>query len=57
LKCPEHSDSEEVTIKSLEEYYNSLEDLLKKMCKNIMKQRSKKLLKPEYADFTNLPAF
>jgi di/tripeptidase len=28
---PENNESEEVTIKSLEEYYNFLEDLLKNM--------------------------
>jgi hypothetical protein len=53
LKCPEQSEVRK--YQKPWEYYNSLEDLLKKICKNAMKQRSKKLLKPEYADLQIYP--
>jgi hypothetical protein len=57
IEMPENNaDSEEVTIKSLEEYYNSLEDLLKKYARTHNETEIKEITKtPEYADLQIYP--
>jgi hypothetical protein len=57
IEMPENnSESEEVTIKSLEEYYNSLEDLLNKYAKTHSETEIKEIPKtPEYADLQIYP--
>lgn len=57
IEMPENnSESEEVTIKSLEEYYNSLEDLLNKYAKTHSETENKEIPKtPEYADLQIYP--
>lgn len=58
IEMPENNaDSEEVTIKSLEEYYNSLADLLKKYAKTHDETEKKKInITPEYADLQIYPS-
>ncbi|WP_233592283.1 hypothetical protein [Flavobacterium sp. RSP15] len=57
IEMPENnSESEEVTIKSLEEYYNSLKDLLDKYAKTHSETEIKEIAKtPEYADLQIYP--
>jgi hypothetical protein len=57
IEMPENNaESEEVNIKSLEEYYNSLEDLLKKYAKTHDESAKKETSKtPEYADLQIYP--
>lgn len=57
IEMPENnSESEEVTIKSLEEYYNSLEDLLNKYAKTHGETEIKEISKTsEYADLQIYP--
>lgn len=57
IEMPENnSESEEVTIKSLEDYYNSLEDLLNKYAKTHSETEIKEIPKtPEYADLQIYP--
>jgi hypothetical protein len=52
IEMPENnSESEEVTVKSLQDYYNSLEDLLNKYAKTHHETDSKEIPKPpEYRD-------
>jgi hypothetical protein len=58
IEMPDNNaESEEITIKSLEEYYNSLEDLLKKYAKTHNETEKKEIPKtPEYADLQIYPA-
>lgn len=57
IEMPDNnSESEEVTIKSLEEYYNSLEELLNKYAKTHSETEIKEIPKtPEYADLQIYP--
>jgi hypothetical protein len=52
-----NSENEEVNLKSLEKYYNSLEDLLSKYAKTHNEAKTKEnYKKPEYKDLEDYPA-